>query len=63
MCTTLPSEQYRLVMDCQQSGLLDARWCEERGIKENMFYNWVTRLYKKNNFFKNNFHKNHIFFW
>ena len=44
---TSPSEQYRLVMDCRQSGLSDARWCEEHGIQASTFYNWVTRLRKK----------------
>ena len=41
------AEQYRLVMDCRQSGLSDARWCEENGIQPSTFYNWVTRLRKK----------------
>lgn len=41
------AEQYRLVMDCRQSGLSDARWCEENGIQASTFYNWVTRLRKK----------------
>ena len=44
---TSPEEQYRLVMDCRQSGLSDARWCEENGIQASTFYNWVTRLRKK----------------
>lgn len=44
---TSPEEQYRLVMDCRQSGLSDARWCEEHGIQASTFYNWVTRLRKK----------------
>ena len=44
---TSPEEQYRLVMDCRQSGLSDARWCEENGIQPSTFYNWVTRLRKK----------------
>ena len=44
---TSPEEQYRLVMDCRQSGLFDARWCEENGIQPSTFYNWVTRLRKK----------------
>lgn len=45
-CTS-SEEQYRLVMDCRQSGLSDARWCEENGIQPSTFYNWVTRLRKK----------------
>ena len=44
---TSPSEQYRLVMDCRQSGLSDARWCEENGIQASTFYNWVKRLRKQ----------------
>lgn len=44
---TSPSEQYRLVMDCRQSGLSDARWYEENDIQPSTFYNWVTRLRKK----------------
>lgn len=44
---TSPAEQYRLVMNCRQSGLSDARWCEENGIQPSTFYNWVTRLRKK----------------
>lgn len=44
---TSPEEQYRLVMDCRQSGLSDARWCEENGIQASTFYNWVSRLRKK----------------
>lgn len=41
------AEQYRLVMDCRQSGLSDTRWCEENGIQPSTFYNWVNRLRKK----------------
>lgn len=41
------SEQYRLVMDCRQSGLSDTRWCEENGIHPSTFYNWVNRLRKR----------------
>lgn len=44
---TSPAEQYRLVMDCRQSGLSDSRWCEENGIQASTFYNWVNRLRKK----------------
>ena len=44
---TSPEEQYQLVMNCRQSGLSDARWCEENGIQPSTFYNWVTRLRKK----------------
>ena len=41
------AEQYRLVMDCRQSGLSDARWCQENGIHPGTFYNLVNRLRKK----------------
>ena len=34
------SEQYRLVMECRQSGLSDYQWCLEQGIKPSIFYNW-----------------------
>ena len=44
---TSSAEQYRLVMDCRQSGLSDSRWCEENGIQPSTFYNWVTRLRKR----------------
>ena len=44
---TSSAEQYRLVMECRQSGLSDARWCEENGIQPSTFYNWATRLRKK----------------
>ena len=36
------ADQYRLVMDCRQSGLSDARWCQENGIHPGTFYNWVN---------------------
>lgn len=41
------SEQYRLVMECRQSGLSDHQWCMEQGIKPGTFYNWVRRLKQK----------------
>lgn len=44
---TSPAEQYRLVMDCRQSGLSDSRWCEEHEIQPSTFYNWVNRLRKR----------------
>lgn len=37
-------EQYRLVMECRQSGLSDYNWCLEHNIKPGTFYNWVKRL-------------------
>jgi transposase-like protein len=38
------NEQYRLIMDCRQSGLSDHQWCMLHGIKPGTFYNWVKRL-------------------
>lgn len=40
-------EQYRLVMECRQSGLADCDWCRENGININTFYAWVRRLRKE----------------
>jgi len=37
-------EQYRLIMECRQSGLTDHQWCVEHDIKPGTFYNWVKRL-------------------
>lgn len=36
-----------LVIECRQSGLTDAAWCNEHGISSSCFYNAVTRLRKK----------------
>ena len=36
-----------LVIECRQSGLTDAAWCNEHGISPSCFYNAVTRLRKK----------------
>ena len=40
-------EQYRLIMECRQSGLTDHQWCVEHNIKPGTFYNWVKRLRQK----------------
>ena len=40
-------EQYRLIMECRQSGLTDHQWCVEHDIKPGTFYNWVKRLRQK----------------
>lgn len=40
-------EQYRLVMECRQSGFTDYQWCLEHNIKPGTFYNWVKRLREK----------------
>ena len=39
--------QYELIMECRSSGLSDAQWCLEHGIKPGTFYNWVSKLKKK----------------
>ena len=44
----IPAEdQYRLIMECRQSGLTDHQWREEHDIKPGTFYNWVKRLRQK----------------
>ena len=44
----IPAEkQYRLIMECRQSGLTDHQWCVEHDIKPGTFYNWVKRLRQK----------------
>lgn len=40
-------EQYRLIMECRQSGLTDHQWCVEHDIKPGTFYNGVKRLRQK----------------
>lgn len=40
-------EQYRLIVECRQSGKTDYQWCIEHGINPGTFYNWVKRLKKK----------------
>lgn len=40
-------EQYRLIMECRQSGLTGHQWCVEHDIKSGTFYNWVKRLRQK----------------
>lgn len=44
----IPAEkQYRLIMECRQSGLTDHQWCVEHDIKPGTFYNWVKQLRQK----------------
>lgn len=46
--TRIPAdEQYRLIMECRQSGLTDHEWCLQHDIKPGTFYNWVKRLRQK----------------
>lgn len=40
-------EQYRLVMECRQSGLSDYQWCLQNDIKPSTFYTWIQRLKKR----------------
>ncbi|MCQ5127761.1 IS66 family insertion sequence element accessory protein TnpA [Blautia producta] len=44
---TPAQEQYRLIMECRQSGLTDHQWCVQHNIKPGTFYNWVKRLRQK----------------
>lgn len=41
---TSRTEQYKMIMECRQSGLSDCQWCKLKGIHPSTFYNWVTRL-------------------
>ena len=41
------NEQYRLIMECRNSGLSDYQWCKEHDIIPGTFYNWVKRLRQK----------------
>ena len=46
--TRVPADQqYQLIMECRSSGLTDYQWCKEHGIQPGTFYNWVSRLRKK----------------
>lgn len=40
-------EQYRLIMECRQSGLTDHQWCVEHDINLGTFYNWVKDCVRK----------------
>ena len=40
-------EQFRLIMECRQSGLSDYQWCQANEINPGTFYNWVSRLRKQ----------------
>ena len=39
-------DQYRLIMECRNSGLSDFQWCLDHNIKPGTFYNWVKRLHQ-----------------
>lgn len=45
-----PEEQYRLIMECRQSGLSDQQWCRNNDINPGTFYNWVSRLRKNSDY-------------
>lgn len=36
-------EQFRLIMECRQSGLSDYQWCKVNDINPSTFYNWINR--------------------
>lgn len=36
-------EQFRLIMECRQSGLSDYQWCQVNDINPSTFYNWINR--------------------
>ena len=40
-------EQFRLIMECRQSGLSDYQWCQAKDINPGTFYNWISRLRKR----------------
>ena len=40
-------EQFRLIMECRQSGLSDYQWCKASDINPGTFYNWISRLRKR----------------
>lgn len=40
-------EQYSLIIECRQSGVIDYQWCMEHDIKPETFYNGVKRLRQK----------------
>lgn len=39
--------QYELIMECRSSGMSDARWCIQHGIRPGTFYSWVHKLRTK----------------
>ncbi|MGB4658832.1 MAG: transposase [Mobilitalea sp.] len=40
-------EQFRLIMECRQSGLSDYQWCKVNDINPSTFYNWINRNRKR----------------
>lgn len=41
------NRQYELIMECRSSGMSDAQWCMQHGIRPGTFYNWVHKLRAK----------------
>jgi len=39
-------EQLKLIQQCRTSGLTDAEWCRQNGIRTSTFYNWISRCRK-----------------
>lgn len=39
--------QYELIMECRSSGMSDAQWCVQHGIRPGTFYSWVHKLRAK----------------
>lgn len=41
------NRQYELIMECRSSGMSDAQWCVQHGIRPGTFYSWVHKLRAK----------------
>ncbi len=41
------NRQYELIMECRSSGMSDAQWCIQHGIRPGTFYSWVHKLRTK----------------
>ncbi|MQN01008.1 MAG: transposase [bacterium LCO1.1] len=39
-------KRIELINECRRSGLTDAEWCRQNGIKPGTFYMWVSRCRK-----------------
>jgi len=40
-------EQFRLIMECRESGLSDYQWCKLNNINPGTFYYWISRFRKQ----------------
>ena len=47
---TKKEEQLRLIQECRSSGLTDAQWCLQHGIRLKTFYNWIYRMRQSGEF-------------